>query len=95
MTTLIPHGTTPTGFGVRQRRNGKLRPTSPCCGRSIDRDSAGRLPCRGCATDYTETSHKLGVSVSNDVPLSMNHEVVQNWLRHLTGFPHLVMQVNP
>lgn len=90
---LIPHGITPTGFGVRLRTNGNLRPISKCCGRSMDGKSEDR--CKGCGVHYRKQSLALGASLGNDVGvLPDDPDIIPSWIRKLTGIPHLEVKVS-
>lgn len=81
---LIPHGTTPTGVGLRQRSNGSLRPLSPCCGRSMEGENNDA--CKGCGREWRGL---VGTAtLGNDVSLGMNtskNEVVRRWIGRITG----------
>lgn len=88
--TLIPHTSTPTGFGIRQRTNGKLRPISKCCGRMMSGD---RSRCLTCGIEYHFTAHRLNASLSNDISLNYEHYLLESWLRKVTGWPDLEIEV--
>lgn len=94
MPTLIPHGITPTGVGLRLRTNGALRPLSPCCGRKI---SQTHYTCYGCNFDYKAMSNDLKGSLCNDMPHPLymtTTNTVQDWLRKITGIPNLMFEVS-
>jgi hypothetical protein len=93
MPTLIPHGITPTGFGIRQRaRNGSFRPISPCCGTHL-RNEGGNCFCNGCNKDYTKTVAEQQCSLGNDVGgINLGDGakgIVVDWFRNVTGIPDL------
>lgn len=99
MATLIKHGTSPTGFGIRQRRNGALRPTSKCCGRSMEPALVGtktRVVCKGCGLDYHGESWSLKASLGNDIILRNDADAaraVEQWVRKVTGYAEAELDV--
>lgn len=100
MTILVRHGTTPTGFGIRQRRNGALRAISKCCGRSMERKPGGRgAVCKGCAKDYIHDENKLGCVLGNDLPLvakdwKHTEPAYSIWVRTVTGDKYATLSVS-
>ena len=77
---ILEHGSTPTGFGIRQRSNGALRATSPCCGRTIN----GNADCHGCSTSYKAHETTLGASLGIDVTL--DNPLLNTWVSNVTGY---------
>lgn len=93
MTILIAHSTTPTGFGIRQRRNGSLRPTSKCCGRSMVHTNK-KVLCKGCEKDYSSDAVRLKASLGNDVDLDkLSLLIVECWVERVTGFENINLDV--
>lgn len=93
MARLVPHGSTPTGFGVRQRSNGNLRAVSKCCGRSMQSIDAF---CKGCGASFREDAKTLGVNLSGDIELTepVQVDVAARWIERVTGYPHLSVNMD-
>lgn len=91
---LIPHGTSPTGFGIRQRGNGMLRPLSPCCGRSMEQINVTvTARCKGCNADYTGAANDQGCSLGNDVAPTIDADLLNGWVRKVTGYETATVSV--
>lgn len=95
MQVLIPHGVSPTGFGLILKDNGHFRPISPCCGVKLESDGASKtILCTSCNKDYYAVGEKLVCSLSNDigpvdmmtVPGSGALVIVTEWAGKLTGW---------
>ena len=89
---IVPHGTTPSGFGLRIRSNGKLRPISKCCGRTMET----RCICKGCNTSYEKESASLHAALDVDIAVpgdSITHGIVEAWVQRLTGLPDAKLEV--
>lgn len=85
--TIITHGSTPTGFGIRQRSNGNLRATSPCCGRTIGHGDK----CNGCEKQYSPTLLVSGALLDGDVsPTNAN---VHSWVSNVTGYSEVTVSL--
>ncbi len=87
MPTLIPHGITPTGVGLRLRTNGTLRPLSPCCGSKMHGEF---LTCGRCNTVYVHVQEAVDATLGNDVTIfSGSQSIIQSWVRKITGIEDL------
>ena len=89
---IVPHGTTPSGFGLRIRSNGNLRPISRCCGRTME---AGCI-CKGCKTSYVAAASTLHAALDVDIAVpsdSITHGIVEAWVQRLTGLPDAKLEV--
>jgi hypothetical protein len=84
---IIEHGSTPTGFGIRQRSNGHLRATSPCCGRTIN----GNVDCHGCGSSFAEQETSIGATLGIDVPL--DNAFLNTWVSNVTGYPEVTVTI--
>lgn len=84
---IITHGSTPTGFGIRQRSNGALRATSPCCGRTIN----GNADCHGCGVSYKAQETSIGASLGTDIAL--DNPFLHPWVSHVTGYSEVMVTV--
>lgn len=82
MAILIPHSTTPTGFGIRQRLNGAFRTTSPCCGRSLIIDSS-EIKCKGCSHPVVKISTRPDMVGDKNFP---NPILAALWISRMTGY---------
>ena len=84
---IITHGSTPTGFGIRQRSNGALRATSPCCGRTIGKGDK----CKGCSEQYDSAVQVSGALLDGDVqPSSV---FVHQWVANVTGYSEVTVSI--
>lgn len=83
---IITHGSTPTGFGIRQRSNGNLRATSPCCGRTIAKGDT----CKGCSTPY-DSALVGGALLDGDV--SPSSVFVHQWVSNVTGYSEVTVKM--
>ena len=87
--TIVAHGSTPTGFGIRQRSNGALRATSKCCGRTMTEvDMFAK--CNGCSNHYN-ASLVSGALLDGDV--SPNHVNVHQWVSNVTGYSEVTVSI--
>lgn len=86
---IIRHGSTPTGFGIRQRSNGNLRATSACCGRTMSGNS-GMAFCNGCNTEY-DPKDVHGAAMFGDVPPT--NGFVDLWVANITGLTEVAVIV--
>jgi hypothetical protein len=84
---IIMHGSTPTGFGIRQRSNGMLRATSPCCGRTI----GNGVRCKGCSEQYDPMVQAGGALLDGDV--SPTSGVVHQWVSNVTGYSEVTVSI--
>jgi hypothetical protein len=84
---IITHGSTPTGFGIRQRSNGNLRATSPCCGRTLSNGNA----CNGCNKFYNPSLLVDGALLDGDV--SPTNPFVNGWAASVTGYPEVTVSI--
>lgn len=86
--TILSHDSTPTGYGIRQRSNGNLRATSPCCGRTM---SGADSKCNGCNFTYVGEQIKLGSPLNKDIsPTAMG---VHGWVSNVTGYSEVTVSV--
>lgn len=88
---LVQNGSTPTGLGIKQRGNGKLRPISKCCGRSMDSPTpehgSSGAKCRGCTKTYWDLAATLSASVTVDIdPLTTATSSLERWVSRITGY---------
>lgn len=98
---LIKHGTTPTGFGIRQRSNGALRATSPCCGRSMVSKAYGIAECKGCSSAVTQPNPlveeqgrpTIDSDISTNITLKGTYGI-EWWVRTVTGIPDLEVEIS-
>lgn len=84
---IITHGSTPTGFGIRQRSNGALRATSPCCGRTIGNGGA----CNGCSKHYNAALLVSGALLDGDV--KVDNPFVNSWVSQVTGYSEVTVSL--
>ena len=85
--TIIAHGSTPTGFGIRQRSNGTLRALSRCCGRMIS--SAGY--CHGCSFNYKAEEKSMDAWLGVNVPLG--NPCLRTWVSNVTGYSEVKVSI--
>jgi hypothetical protein len=84
---IITHGSTPTGFGIRQRSNGALRATSPCCGRTLGDGNA----CKGCNKFYNASLLVDGAVLDGDV--AVTNPFVHSWVSQITGYSDVTVEM--
>lgn len=84
---IITHGTTPTGFGIRQRSNGNLRATSPCCGRTLGNGNG----CNGCDKIYNPSLLVDGALLDGDV--APDNPFVDGWVQNVTGYANATVSI--
>ena len=90
---LVAHGTTKTGYGIRQRSNGTLRPISHCCGRTMEYgdDAEEVLTCKGCGMNHSANESKFRCSLGHDIDAALINRVhLNNWVSNVIGEPATV-----
>lgn len=99
MTTIVPHGISPTGFGIwLNDPAAELYAVSPCCGRLMCQpgDDFEKCVCMKCGNDLTDTeAARTRANLTDGLVLSMFHphtDILCQWARNVTGWSDLKLE---